>query len=933
MYELFLAFVLQLFIQLITPVKDPPKPRKYGLSEFEFPTADETRPLQIVFGTAPVSANVIATFDYLGEEVVKRQRQGLKHVNITLGYKYHIGMWLSLCLGAPTSVKKVFWGDSTAWEGDFALNSESAGEVSLFPTAPANKTLDVHYIFSSREGQEVPDGLAGKFMFLSSPTADSAAGTPLYLSQQVGASILPTYPGTTHCVFLGPTSNEPVFDENLTPEERQQLESAYQAFHMPANGNNSLFAGQFAGLSSKVQSSGFVGSSPQIPPLRFVLKRLPNVLSTMNEALSAVGGKGSGVYPFADAQSSLTTFIANNSDIDDDANGAFIIWEVLTSALNGFGIDLRPQALHLDSFLMAAEVLKNEGLGVSFVWDTTRSVNELIDDILTQINANIFIDERTGRLRLSLVRAEDPVVATFNDSNIVSFDSFSRINTNFAANEIQVSFSDKALGYEERTLTAQNLALIRQVGTTVAQEVSFIGVSNGALASFLATREIRKFSSPLANVSFTAFLPWGTVLKPGQAISVTHGELQQTLRCRVVSARFADYENRNRVQIEAVEDVFRNGNTVYDTIVSVPPSPGSNSILPLSVTNPTLTFAPYALTPMDGYDYAFYYAEPADGQTTAYQLAGQDNQTSWSVNILPAYVDERDSPAIAGTTTTALSSVTGGSTVTFALTNDMKSVFQRLALSQVETLAIIGDELMTFTGYSLTGNNVQLTGLKRGVFDTAAGFWPVGTKLTLLPGFTVYPQRLRTRKNEAGNTLDGLTSVAVRADSRGAGGVLYTIDAFASTAVLNASSSGTSRAVAPLSPGNIREGATYGSSSLNETAPNIGRGDVTINWTNRNRLESVTRSWFSNTDSNEAGTQVFYEYAYETTPGSGTFTVAQAFTAAAAGATTANIPVNGIQNQTPAGARRIRVRLQARRTDGTSTANSPIVTRYWTFTT
>ncbi len=897
------ALAINLFILLITPVPKPPRPKQYSLSEFQVPTAEEGRAVPLVFGTAEVAGNVVGLFDYLAREVTKKVKVNLlKSTRQVVGYKYHVGMWMTLSLGRAEAIVSAKWGDRVIWQGEKLLNAPGAYDE-----------LDVFDTYATAEGQEVPDGLAARLRIYRSASPDDNVPTDPYLAARLGEPVLPMYPGMTHVVLLGPAAEVNVFRGDLTTQQKVDLEQ--------------MLAWNKA-LATGVQLSGFVGSSPNIPPLKLGIRRLPDIFSTLTSAIFANGGAftvpfAGNLYSTAD-YNAFKSWFDYASNIDGDANPAFIIYEALTTRLQGVGPRLSYLALDTDAFLRAADVLRTEGLGCSFTWDVSRPVSELVADVLKQAYGNLFINERTGQLQLSLVREADEPVHVFDDSNIIEFQGFSRLVPLFAPNEVQVPFADRALAYEERTLSAQNLALIQQLGAVVSQESRFIGVSNGNLASTLATREMRLLSTPLAKVALSAFLPAGKVLKPGQVVQVSHEKLGQTLRCRVSSARFMDYNNRNRIELEAVEDVFRGGNTSFNTIVSPPPALGGGSSTPGSLVSPVLTYAPYALTARDGYDYALYYAEASGTNTRAYELAAQENRTTWSNAIEPSYTGVDETPAISGTLNTALLAATATTTATINLTAAAAAAWAA-APREGRIFGIVGSEWFACSTFTLTGTTLSLTGIERGVLDTVPGYHVSGTKVVLLTGYAVYEQRLTTRQHNGGSYLSGLNSLTVRADSKGSGGTLFAVEAAASTASLSYKQTDSARSLAPLPPGAISRGGAWGAATLTETLPQLTRQDLVFTWVNRNRLDAEVRSWYSPTESVEPGTVIDWDFAWEVTPGSGSFSSTITGTAAA-GATSLSVSVASV----PSGARAVRLRMTAKRTvSGSNVVRSERIERYW----
>ncbi|GJI97045.1 hypothetical protein RugamoR57_37630 [Duganella caerulea] len=888
MFNFFIALIINLVIAAITPVPKSPRARQYQLSEFQFPTATEDRAQPLGFGTFQVAANVLSVFDYDAREVTKSVKAGLfKTTKVSLGYRYYVGMWLSLSAATCDSVREVRLGDHLVWAGDQPLSR----------TAVTN--LDVNSTWTASEGQEISDGLVGRFAFYNHAVdvADSAISSPYvpldtaYLAGEIGQPV-PAYPNTLHAVFLGPSAAS-------------------------------------VGLIGKPISTpqyGFVGSSPNISPLLLTLKRLP--------VLTAALGGGSRdfrviSYPFAGSVShgdytraDLDGWLAARADVSGDANPAFAILELLTTRLPGVGPRLSTYAIALETFFRAADVLHSEGNGVSFAWESSRSVGEVIGDLLKQLNGQLEINERTGQLQLTLIRETDAPVMTFDDSNIIELTSFSRISVEEAPNVIQVPFVDRQLDWQSRVASTSNPTGLRSAGAEIARSNEYIGVSRADLAGLLASRDIRVVSSPLASATWTATVPTGTVLKPGNLIILHPPGSDLTVRMRIASSRFANWSSRLRVELEAIEDVFRNGVSSGTTTPTLPPS--TPIAPPESLTAATLAPAPYALTG-DDYDQLLYLGTDPSTSTSSFQLAVQEGLTAWSDYDTATYDADRHEPAISAFLVAALAASTQSPTLQFSLTDAAVEQWSRATRGQVYIVA--GSEWMVAGTWSLSGNTLTATAVERGIFDTVPGRFAAGTSVKLVLGYAIYPARLRTYV-AAGYELPGLTSAVGRADSYGAGGRLEAVNAVGSQASWTyVSTPGGARAPKPLPPGAVKIGSSWGALSVADVVPAVTRAaTVTLNWVNRNRLARATAGYYTALSDNEPGVTLSYALDWETSPG--VFTNFGTYTTGSAGATTGVVNLGSV----PAGARMIRIRVQTNRPAGGSFAQSAIVEMFWQLT-
>ncbi|PPE69510.1 phage tail protein [Caldimonas thermodepolymerans] len=899
----FVVFLIaNIALQLLAPKPDIPKPKRYGLNEFSLPTATEDRSLPMIFGTVPVAGNLIWVGDYYANEVSEEVSTGwFSSAERTLGYKYHIGMWLTLANCPCDSVQGVLWGDRTAWKGTLTLSRTTTTDLML------------NYSYAASEGQEIEDGIAGVLRFYNQSRNDYQTGNPAplpnpYVAGQLGVSEVPSYPDICHVVLLGPSSGY-------------------------------LDGGPGGGLLNKFyerthKRSGFVGSSPHIPALQVILKRLPDVktiLHTFHGNLFNSASRGY-AYPLTGPfdgsgtlESYINSFIDSVADIGGDANPAFVIAELLCARSQYVGPRLSPFALDWGSFMRAAEKLKSEGMGVSFAWEKSRSVGDVISDVCKQINATLHIHERLGVLSLRLIRESDESVYTFDSSNIVNFASATRTTTNEAPNEIQVPYSDRAMQFDTRRAVAKNTALVQQVGTVISREEEFIGVSNSRVASLLATRTLRSLAASLMQVRFTATVPAGTILKPGDVVTVAHERLGQALRMRITTARWNDYNNRQQVEFEAIEDVFRDGSIEYEDTPEVPAEPAPSVTEP--VTSPVLVAAPYALS-LDEYERPLYYAEATSPAARQYRLSVAQGVSVWAYERA-TYASEYAAPAVSGTLDAVLSSYLTGTSAKLNLTNGARDALLALGL-RGEVLAIVDGEWLAASGFSLSGNLLTISTLKRGLFDTVPQRHEAGTKVTLLLGYAVGQVRMQTRLSTSGPTLPGVTSVAVRADTRGPGGTVWAFDEAAgdTEATLAAQTYNPSRCVLPLPPAYVTISSRFGCTSPLDNTLEISRStSALLAWRNRNRLSALRESAFSAMNDPEPSAYVEYVVDWETTGGSGVFT-SNSFVSAAAGASQATINTSTI----PTGARLVRVSVRSARPSGSGTVRSATYQYFWRLT-
>lgn len=236
------------------------------------------------------------------------------------------------------------------------------------------------------------------------------------------------------------------------------------------------------------------------------------------------------------------------------ANPAHILYELITE--NSIG------EIDDASFRSAANVLYNEGFGLSFIWNGGK-VADFIDEVINHIGGVLYVDPTTGKFVLKLIRKNYDVTTlpVFDESNIVSLDSYQRKTLSDTVNQIIVTYQDADSG-KNRSVTVQDLANIQAQGQIVSQEMSYPGIPNHGLATRVAQREITAASALLAKIDLKVNRD-GYRLKPGDVFVLRWEDLGiEQMVCRVGEVDYGTIQN-GIIKIKAVEDVFALPDAVY----------------------------------------------------------------------------------------------------------------------------------------------------------------------------------------------------------------------------------------------------------------------------------------------------------------------------------------------------------------------------------
>lgn len=238
-------------------------------------------------------------------------------------------------------------------------------------------------------------------------------------------------------------------------------------------------------------------------------------------------------------------------------NPAHIVYECLTNREWGRG--LPRTALDDDSFRLAADLLFNEGFGLCVRWNRRDEIRQFIKLILDHITANLYINRKTGKLSIKLVRAdykksELPLFTT--DTGLLSIDEADVSSAGTAPiNEVRVTWRDPVTD-EERTVRAVNLAARQAAGgVSNSQTYSFEGLPTEQLAQRVAKQRLNVVSRSLRRFNLTLDRR-GYNLVPGGAFRIQDGP--RGIRDMVVRIATINYGSLQdgRIKVQVVQDEF-----------------------------------------------------------------------------------------------------------------------------------------------------------------------------------------------------------------------------------------------------------------------------------------------------------------------------------------------------------------------------------------
>lgn len=507
-------------------------------------------------------------------------------------------------------------------------------------------------------------------------------------------------------------------------------------------------------------------------------------------------------------------------------NPAHIVYECLTNTEwgLGYGTSLIDDA----NFRAAADTFYAEGLGLCITWTKQQKLNEFIRQIMNHVGANLAQDRRTGLFVFRLLRADYSVgsLPTYDETNILSLESYQRPAIPDAVNEITVQFVDTSTG-KDGSVTVQNLANITSQGGVISEKKSYPGLPTAELALRIAMRDLTAISTPLAKVRMKVNRKAYAML-PGDVIKFSWAKLGITnLVLRVLRVDTGTLTD-GAIEIEAAEDVFGLPSSSY---AAQPPVGWSSP-------NTSPAVAPNRVVEEAG----FFEVQRVLGSSAAlsmptdqgYVIAAAVRPSSDSLDFgmrtrvgAAAYAEQdRGAFCPSGTLTTAITPA--DTSVTIAGMVDADLVVSG-GFAQIDSEIVRIDTFNATTGAITMG---------RGVAGTVATAHAINARMYLRDGFTAVD----------GTEHIGGETVNVKLTPRTGLGQLTEASAPTDNVTM------AQRAYKPFPPGRLRIASLTYPTSLSNTVP-------VVSWSHRDRTQQNLQGDESTSIGPEAGTTYTVEIA------------------------------------------------------------------------
>lgn len=237
-----------------------------------------------------------------------------------------------------------------------------------------------------------------------------------------------------------------------------------------------------------------------------------------------------------------------------DANPAHMLYELLTD--RDWGMGASPSAVDVDSFMYSAELFFNEKFGLSIIWTQSTDIQSYASEILDHVQANLFIDPRTGLWTLVPLRGDYDIetLPILNPDNCKATNR-QRKALGETVNEIVVTWTNPNNEKEESLTFQDGGSIAANDGEIISAARNYYGVRNSELAGRLGMRDLRAASYPMFGCDIVANRSM-SFLRPGSVAKFNWPE--DGIVDMIVRVGKVDYgrPGESSVKFPVTEDVF-----------------------------------------------------------------------------------------------------------------------------------------------------------------------------------------------------------------------------------------------------------------------------------------------------------------------------------------------------------------------------------------
>lgn len=536
--------------QLLIP---PPKFPDATPEDPAGPRSEEGGVIPVVFGTVRLAANVVFFGNTRAVEQKEKFKTGLfSSRNVTTGYSYEGMMQVLWCHGPVDAVEDIIFQDSKSL-GESGAHTEYKPVVGI-PGAPTVfKPVTVEGTYTNPDLPVLNGGQADAVV-LDVQAPDIFGGT------KHGGGLV----GWIHWYFgnLNQNNNDTLRRElwDMSIEMYgQPFLPKYEGICHSVFGLNTLLVG----VSNPELIARFnFGEFGNVPSLFAKVRRCPSHLG-LSAAQTNLGG---------------------------GANPAEIAYEVLTNTV--WGMAVPASFISITSFAAAGVTLATEGLGMSMSLTSQQSGDTVLTEVMRYIDGQIQQHPVTGLLELSLNRA-DYVLADLPviDESAGDNASLTRPSWSTLKNEVKVIYSVYIGGVLKQVPTqpVQDIAAQRNFGVVNAETISYPAITDPVVANKLAVRDLRKISTPLAQLKSLQVDRRAADFRVGRPFVFSSARFG--IATHVFRVARVDYGTLTdgKIVVDAVEDIFALEQPFYANPVDFSLDPTTYGSLSVVKVTPIVT--------------------------------------------------------------------------------------------------------------------------------------------------------------------------------------------------------------------------------------------------------------------------------------------------------------------------------------------------------
>lgn len=236
-------------------------------------------------------------------------------------------------------------------------------------------------------------------------------------------------------------------------------------------------------------------------------------------------------------------------------NPVFIIYELMKTKDYGSGYE--DADIDIDNFFEIAQLVYNEGWGLSVYIDTPQSVRELIDDILKYANLILRLNKETNKFELVAVR-DDYIfddLPVFKENNIIQVESYKNGGVEGKLNEVTLNYTS----FDEFKAASQDfkneeVRYQKEEITSTTQDYKYL--NDPEMAKLAANREALPLTTEISEITMDVSFEQSEILKKGDVINFSFSPYE--IQSKVFRIKDIEYSEGGKfaARINAMQDTF-----------------------------------------------------------------------------------------------------------------------------------------------------------------------------------------------------------------------------------------------------------------------------------------------------------------------------------------------------------------------------------------